>query len=67
VDPSFDPMRVEGPFSKEFLPHAEAAARESLVTRGWLRLREVRKLGLPISQYPLDEVTKEDGVMDGNG
>ncbi len=61
VDPSFEPVRMEGPFSKEFMSAEEVAQRESLVTRGWRRLREVRKLGLPISEYPLRDVMIEDG------
>jgi len=59
VEPAFEPMRVEGPFSKEFMDPAEVAERESLVTRGWRRLREVRKLGLSISEYPLQDVRSE--------
>jgi hypothetical protein len=59
VEPAFEPMRVEGPFSKEFLDPADVAERESLVSRGWRRLREVRKLGLSISEYPLQDVRSE--------
>lgn len=62
VDPAFSPMSVEGPFSKEFMEPAEVAERESLITRGWRRLREVRKLGLPISDYPLPEARMEEGA-----
>ena len=56
VDPAFEPVSAEGFFAKAHLDPAEVAAKESLVTRGWRRLREVRKLGLAISDYPLDEV-----------
>jgi hypothetical protein len=56
TDPAFEPVTMEGPFAKEHLPHDEVAAKEDLVTRGWRRLRQVRKLGLPISEYPLEEV-----------
>ena len=59
VDPGFEPVTVEGPFGKAFLDPAEVATKEDLVTRGWRRLREVRKLGLPISEYPLEEVRSE--------
>lgn len=52
-DPSFEPVTVSGPFSKAELDPADVAAKTELVTRGWRRLREVRKLGLPISEYPL--------------
>ena len=58
VDPAFEPVTVEGFFSKAELDPAEVAEREALVTRGWRRLREVRKLGLPISEYPLEEVRR---------
>lgn len=61
VDPGFSPVTVEGPFAKEFLDSGEVAAREDLVTRGWRRLREVRKLGLAINEYPLARTGMEDG------
>jgi len=60
VDPAFAPVVVEGPFSKEFLEPSEVAERERLVSGGWRRLREVRKLGLPISEYPLQELREAD-------
>lgn len=53
VDPDCPPVTVEGPFAKSELDPQSVAERESLVTRGWRRLHEVRELGLPISQYPL--------------
>jgi hypothetical protein len=53
VDDAFEPVIVEGPFGKQHLDPEEVRAREQLVTRGWRRLQDVRKLGLPISQYPL--------------
>ncbi|MBA3315156.1 MAG: hypothetical protein M3552_13000 [Planctomycetota bacterium] len=59
VDSGFAPISVDGPFSKEFMEPTEVVAKEDLVTRGWRRLREVRKLGLPISEYPLEEVRSE--------
>jgi hypothetical protein len=59
VDPAFAPVAVDGPFAKANLDPAEVAAREDLVTRGWRRLREVRKLGLTISEYPLEEVRRQ--------
>ena len=58
VDPGFDPVVMDGPFDKRLLDAAEVRRREDLVTRGWRRLQEVRRLGLPISAYPLD---KEEG------
>ena len=66
-DSAFAPVRMEGPFSKEFMDLAEVAEREAFVTRGWRRLREVRKLGLPISEYPLQEVrTGGSKIEDGD-
>jgi hypothetical protein len=59
VDPEFEAVVVDGPFDKRALDRAEVAAREALVSRGWRRLQEVRELGIPISQYPLDEVRRE--------
>ena len=59
VAPGFDPMRVEGPFDKRELAPDEVARRESLITRGWKRLQEVRSLGLAISEYPLPDVRRE--------
>ncbi|HEX6983782.1 MAG TPA: hypothetical protein VF170_00330 [Planctomycetaceae bacterium] len=61
VDSAFESVAVEGPFAKANLDPAEVAAKEDLVTRGWRRLREVRRLGLPISEYPLPETRIEDG------
>ncbi len=61
ADPAFEPVVVEGAFSKEYLDPAEVAEKSSLVTRGWRRLREVRKLGLAISEYPLQRTKSEDG------
>lgn len=56
VDPSFEPVTVEGVFDKRELDPADVARREELVTRGWRRLQEVRSLGIPINEYPLEEV-----------
>src|SRR5688500_2927019 len=42
VAPEFDPpVTVDGPFDKRALDSAFVRERESLVTRGWRRLREV--------------------------
>jgi len=53
VDPEFEPVVVEGVFSKTELDPADVAAREQFVTRAWRRLQEARQLGLAISEYPL--------------
>ena len=54
VDLNFKPVAVEGPFDKRNLDPKDVYQRETLVTRGWRRLQEVRDLGLPISEYPLE-------------
>ena len=53
TDPAFPPITVDGPFSKDHLDPTEVRTREQQVTRAWQRLQEVRKLGIPISEYPL--------------
>lgn len=59
VNEDFAPVVVDGPFSKNELDPADVASREKLVTRGWKRLQEVRTLGIPISDYPLEEFQKQ--------
>jgi hypothetical protein len=56
VADDFDPVVVEGPFNKSQLDRGFVAEREMLVTRGWRRLNEVVRLGVPIIEYPLPEV-----------
>ena len=56
VDDGFAAVEVEGVFNKLEMNPADVSVREELVTRGWKRLQEVRKLGIAISDYPLDEV-----------
>ena len=56
IDPAFDPVQVEGSFDKRLLDPAAVRERETLVTRGYRRLREVAGLGIPIIDYPLPEV-----------
>ena len=53
---NFPPLFLEGPFDKRQLDAAFVAEREVLITRGWRRLNEVVRLGLPIIEYPLPEV-----------
>ena len=54
VDPAFEPVRVAGPFSKHNLDSADVAIREARTTAAWRRLQEVRRLRIPIEQYPLE-------------
>lgn len=56
VDPQFKPVTVEGPLAKHSLDPTFVAERETLVTRGWHRLKEVAKARPPITEYPLPEV-----------
>ena len=56
VDEGFGPVAVEGVFDKHQMDAGDVAIREDLVTRGWRRLQVVRKLGIAIGDYPLEEV-----------
>ena len=57
VDPEFGaPVVVEGAFDKRLLDPAYVRERETLVTRGWQRLREVLNTEAAIINYPLPEV-----------
>lgn len=66
VDSKFPPVEVDGPFSKRELDAADVAGREALVTRGWKRLQEVRRLKLPISDYPLAADGRKEADMRGD-
>jgi len=59
VDDDFPPVVVEGPFDKRQLDPAFVRDRETLITRGWRRLREVAHRDIPIIRYPLPEVLAE--------
>jgi len=59
VDPGFEPVKCEGPFAKEQLDPAYVAEQEARITRGWRRLQEIPKLGIPIIEYPLPEVRQD--------
>jgi hypothetical protein len=56
VDPAFDPVVLDGPFTKQFLDPDFVAQQEDRVTRAWRRLQQLPALGLPILEYPLAEV-----------
>lgn len=56
VDDAFQPVVLEGPFDKRLLDRAFVRGRETLVTRGWRRLRELAHTDTPIIEYPLPEV-----------
>ena len=48
VDDDFEPMTIEGAFDKRQLDVHYVRQRETLVTRGWRRLKEISGLELPI-------------------
>jgi hypothetical protein len=56
ADPDFEAVTVDGEFDKRLLDPAYVRERETLVTRGYRRLREIAHLELPIIDYPLPEV-----------
>jgi len=55
VTPEFPTPLVDGPFSKSELDPEFVAVEEARVTRGYLRLLELPRLGLPITEYLLPE------------
>lgn len=56
VAEGFDPIEVAGFFSKATLDPAFVEEEERRVTRGFLRLKEIIALELPINEYPPSEV-----------
>ncbi|MEM6798913.1 MAG: hypothetical protein AAF589_05315 [Planctomycetota bacterium] len=58
VAPKFPPVVCEGPFDKRTLDGEHVRREEALITRGWLRLRELAGAELPIKDYPLPEVAE---------
>jgi hypothetical protein len=56
VDDDFEALVVDGEFDKRQLDPVYVRQRQSLVTRGWRRLKEIAGLDLPIIDYPLPEV-----------
>lgn len=57
VDSEFPAMTADGDFHKELLDPEFVRERETLVTRGWRRLKELATLeGMSILEYPLPEI-----------
>ena len=57
VADDFEPVIVEGQFSKSNLDADYVREREQLVTRGWKRLKEIKGFGdVSILEFPLPEV-----------
>ena len=57
VDKEFATIEVDEDFAKRNLDADYVAGRETLVTRGWHRLKELKALGeVSILEFPLPEV-----------
>lgn len=57
VADDFEPVVLDGEFSKSQLDPEYVRQREHLVTRGWQRLKELKGLGeVSILEFPLAEV-----------
>lgn len=67
IDPAFDPVVMPGPFSKQELDAESVRLREELVTRGWRRLQELRRLRIPLPEYPLEEFRSPPGQPGSRG
>ena len=60
VADDFKPVAIDGPFSKTQLDPAFVAVQETLVTRGWNRLKEIHKFrDVSILEFPLPEVIEK--------
>jgi len=55
VHEKFEAPEVTGEQDKRRLSDEERMVREERITAAWVRLREVRQLGIPITEYPLVE------------
>jgi hypothetical protein len=65
VDDEFETVVVEGEFSKSQLDPEYVAERESLVTRGWRRLADIKSLGeVSILEIPLPEAIEQMSQQD---
>ena len=56
LDSRFPAIECEGPFAKQELDSAEVDRRQTVLTRGWRRLLEIKGSGIPLTEYPLEEV-----------
>ena len=63
VDDDFEPVTVTDEFGKASLDRDYVARRESLVTRGWRRLAEIRSLGeVSILELPIVDLQAKPPV-----
>jgi hypothetical protein len=53
VNGAFEAVHVEGVFDKRLMDEESVRDRETRVTQGWLRLKDVGERQLPITEYPL--------------
>lgn len=59
VADNFDPVVVEGEFSKSSMDRDFVAEKEALVTQGWQRLQQIKSAReATILDYPLPDVIK---------
>jgi hypothetical protein len=56
VDSAFCAVACDSPFAKANMDAEFVHLEEERITRGWRRLQEIPTLGIPITEYPLDEV-----------
>lgn len=56
VDERFQPVSVQGFFSKTELDPVFVEKEEERVTRGFRRLQDLPQMDIPITEYPLPEV-----------
>ena len=60
VADDFEPVSVDDEFCKSKLDPEYVSERESLITRGWNRLKEIKQLGeVSILDLPLPEVIEK--------
>ncbi len=59
VDPNFEPVVVEGDFDKRQLDPKFVRQQESLITRGWQRLQELKGYEGSILDYPLPDLNMD--------
>lgn len=59
VAPGWTAIALEGVFAKSGLDPQFVAQEEARVTRAYLRLQELGRLGLPIHEYPLTDSCAE--------
>ena len=61
----FDPVSVDGPFSRTELDAESVRERTALLSRGWQRLQFLAENAqtIPIAEYPLPEFQRSESRM----